>query len=262
MKANHSCALAILFCTAIITTTQAAPPAWWAAQGVTTAQPADDFGAANVGQLKHIVKGAIAELNLRFPGQGGAGTTLTTLLASWTTPVPPTADDFGQLNSGQFKSICTPLYDRFVALNLVPAVVAAPHPYPWTGTTMDDDDFSLVTVGQIKRAFDFDFLNTDRDADGLNDFLELAYMKTSPSSADSDGDTIPDGFEDADGDGILNLDEALLGLNPEVSDAQQGAAQKIFTYDRLGRVRSEKDRTAPLSTIVVDPQGNLNSIQP
>ena len=58
-------------------------PRWWAVRGATDANPADDFAAANVGQLKHFASKAVAELEGWLPG--GAGATLTGMVANWTT---------------------------------------------------------------------------------------------------------------------------------------------------------------------------------
>lgn len=263
MKTNHSCALAILFCTAIITTTQAASPAWWATQGVTNGQPADDYAIANHGQLKNMTKGVIAQLNVQYAAQGGAGTTLTALLTSWTTPVPPTVEDYAQLNSGQLKEVVKVVYDRLVQVGAIPVLTGATTAiYPWTATTADDESFSLVNIGQIKQVFNFEPAPTsDRDNDGISDLVELVYTNTDPANADSDGDGLADGLEDFDGDGIVNADEISLGFSPLFNEVQQVGAKNLFTYDRLARVKTEKSRTAPIATITVDGEGNINSVQ-
>ena len=47
----------------------AVPPAWWQERGVLdSAQQPDDFAAVNTGQLKHIAKQAMLELDARIPG--------------------------------------------------------------------------------------------------------------------------------------------------------------------------------------------------
>ena len=72
---------------------------------------------------------------------------------------------------------------------------------------------------------------TDSDGDGLPDARESLAYGTNPQLADSDHDGMPDGWEaaqgfnpladdsalDADGDGLCNLVEYLLGLRPKVA---------------------------------------------
>ena len=60
---------------------------------------------------------------------------------------------------------------------------------------------------------------TDTDGDGLFDVEELDILGTDPNLADTDGDGIEDGLEDADGDMVSNFDELLNGTNPLVADA-------------------------------------------
>ncbi|MCO5050792.1 MAG: hypothetical protein M9920_00600 [Verrucomicrobiae bacterium] len=55
----------------------------------------------------------------------------------------------------------------------------------------------------------------DTDGDGLSDAWELANGYN-PTQADSDGNGIPDGYEDKDGDGLANIMEAAFAGNPIV----------------------------------------------
>lgn len=74
----------------------------------------------------------------------------------------------------------------------------------------------------------------DFDADGLLNWDEIFVYGTDPFNADSDGDGMPDGFEvqhylnpsdasdasqDADGDGLTNLQEYDLGTDPTNADS-------------------------------------------
>src|SRR5882757_1067597 len=90
----------------------ASPPAWWAQRGVTTSSTANDYAAANIGQLKHIAKQAYLEMEARLPG--GAGPEVTALIDSWAQP-PATGvvrNDFAAVNHGQLKSVAKLFYDR------------------------------------------------------------------------------------------------------------------------------------------------------
>lgn len=253
MKTLQIIALSAVFTHGFSNTAEAAPPSWW----VTNGQPADDYAIANHGQLKEMTRALIQKLNVAFPGQG-AGPNLTALLALWTAASTP--DNYVQLNAGQLKEVLRPMYDRLTELGLLPAVSVVPHHYPWTAATTDDDDYAIVNLGQVKRVFDFE-PSADRDGDGVPDVIEIVLLKTDPANPDSDGDGISDGLEDSDGDGVPDADELVLGLNPLVNETQQPALKRIWTYDRLGRVKTETNQAAPPNTVTVDAEGNITGIQ-
>ncbi len=58
----------------------------------------------------------------------------------------------------------------------------------------------------------------DQDGDGLSDVLEGA-LGLDPTRADTDNDGLPDGQEDADNDGVRNAIEIALELNPLSADS-------------------------------------------
>ena len=58
----------------------------------------------------------------------------------------------------------------------------------------------------------------DQDSDGVPDEVEAA-LGLDPLEADSDGDGVPDGQEDADSDGLSNAGETVLGTDPLYSDS-------------------------------------------
>ena len=61
-------------------------------------------------------------------------------------------------------------------------------------------------------------LNDDADGDGLTDSEELA-LGTNPNNSDSDGNGMPDGWEDVDEDGWIVLDELRNRTSPTQFDA-------------------------------------------
>ena len=105
--------------------------------------------------------------------------------------------------------------DRTVAMTNASDFSALP-PYAMTGLSLDE----LEIIENFELA-------PDTDGDGLSDLREQ-LLGTDPSNTDSDGDSLPDGFEfdnaldplnpadatqDADGDGIDNISEFNLGTN-------------------------------------------------
>jgi len=61
-------------------------------------------------------------------------------------------------------------------------------------------------------------LTNDTDEDGIPDFMEMQLFLTDPFKKDSDENGIDDGYEDADEDGLTNLQEIAISLNPVLKD--------------------------------------------
>ena len=210
----------------------APPPAWWASRGATqTGLAADDFAAANIGQLKQFASKAVEELEASLPS--GAGSVLTDMVARWHTPPEqlnppgPPRDDFAAANLGQLKAIAKPFYDRLIAVGYATT-------YPWTAPITDDDDFAIANLGQLKKVFSFDVAK-DTDGDGIPDWWETLYanLGLNPQNPNDAGQTAAGGVTylnkfllnlnpavaDTDGDGMTDLYEMDNGLNPLVNDA-------------------------------------------
>jgi hypothetical protein len=76
----------------------------------------------------------------------------------------------------------------------------------------------------------------DWDWDGLPNRYERNVTHTNPFRWDTDRDRIPDGFEDLDEDGLINLVERRLGtdpLNPDTDGDGLGDALDDMDCDRL-----------------------------
>ena len=61
-------------------------------------------------------------------------------------------------------------------------------------------------------------LTNDTDEDGIPDFMEMQLFLTDPFKKDSDKNGTDDGYEDADEDGLTNLQEIAISLNPVLKD--------------------------------------------
>ncbi|WP_101720969.1 Mbeg1-like protein [Eggerthella timonensis] len=80
----------------------------------------------------------------------------------------------------------------------------------------DSDGDGLMNY--LETYYGTDPSKVDTDGDGLSDFLEITRLGYDPLSNDTDGDGVPDGDEDADVDGLTNLEEVRLGTDPMSAD--------------------------------------------
>lgn len=85
------------------------------------------------------------------------------------------------------------------------------------GKLFADNDGDLLS-NELEIAFGTSSVLADTDGDGISDFDEIAVTLSSPLDYDTDGNGIPDGEEDPDGDGLTNLQELEYGTSPLAAD--------------------------------------------
>ena len=183
---------------------------------------ADDYAVANLGQLKALATQAAAEFDapLSVPG---AGARVRVLIGAWAAAPASgmTRDDYAALNQGQLKSVASPFYKRLAAAGYTGQPLSSGQVLPWSDVTSDDESFALVNLGQLKRLFSFEpvlvnLVPGDDDHDGLPDAWETTYFNTPAAQT---------GDSHADGDGLSNRQEYLLGTNPAQTAQSEAPAQ-------------------------------------
>jgi hypothetical protein len=189
-------------------------PTWWS--NVIDTNAPNDFAPATQGQLKWIATNAFVEMESNL--SGGAGPYVRELVAGFSA-----SNNFYALNLGQLKCTAASFYDRLIAVGYT-------NSYPWTmNTTLDDSDFAVANLGQLKNVFGFD-LAADSDSDGLPDWWEQYYGLDPFDDGSVDPANGPDG--DPDGDGFTNLEEYQFGMNPitaAVTDTNGAVSLVIYT---------------------------------
>ena len=75
---------------------------------------------------------------------------------------------------------------------------------------------------------------TDTDGDGLSDYEEVYLSATDPLKLDTDNNGINDGDEDADKDGLSNLQEKKLGAKINVSDTDSDGIKDGEEVNKYG----------------------------
>ena len=220
-------------------------PGWWEDQGIfNTAGIGGDHSPANIGQAKNVAKKALATISAQ---NNTLATQIETVIGPAVLTPPTTTPGFqaqkGVLLIGQLKNLAKPFYDKLakhdgVWLALERQRIGTKHPrsiYPWTFVTGDDSDFSPASVGQLKACFALDLGNlpsatSDADGDGMSYEWEVRYGLNPYDATDAYLDLNGDGISnlehfndltdpridatDTDGDGTIDLIEAIFGDDP------------------------------------------------
>ena len=238
----------VLALSLILQSAPAQAPQWWTNQGVfELGAVADDYAAANVGQLKNMAQKAAAEMNARTYLESGPD--ITSMIAGWN---PPSGDDYAALTVGQLKAVATPLYDQ-ISRTWWGDYFGNEPLYPW-GELANEDDYAIANVGQLKNVFSFDLDSIDYDEDGLPDWWELQTTVFDPADGwdgysdedndgltaaqefilgtafnndDTDGNGVKDRDEDPDGDGFTHAEELALGTNPLDANSRPPPEAKV-----------------------------------
>ena len=136
----------------------ATEPAWWSDREVTiTGASPSDYAAVNQGQLKHIARAAVDELDARLPGgahNAGSDQRLRTLITSWATPGASTRD-YAAVNLGEVKALSSLFLNRLIAVGYTNA-------YPWASST-NANDYAMANIGQAKQLFAWNLALTGTD---------------------------------------------------------------------------------------------------
>lgn len=109
----------------------------------------------------------------------------------------------------------------------------------WSEDVAKKDVDSDGVFDYIEEYFDTSSESDDTDGDGLTDYIEIFVLHSDPTSTDTDGNGVLDGNEDADEDGLTNLQEIEARTDPVKADTD---ADGLTDYDEIN-----KHRTNPLS---------------
>jgi hypothetical protein len=182
MKSSPRLWLALWLGFVPVTNAAANSPAWWTQRGVLAPNAnADDYAAANIGQVKWVASLAALEMQAKLPG--GAGTDIAKLTASWALPPGPGVerDDYAAINLGQLKALAKLFYDRLAEFHYAGPPLAAGQKYPWTTATTDDADYAAANIGQVKSLFSFDLTLIDVTPPVISSLTASPSLLTPPT---------------------------------------------------------------------------------
>lgn len=143
---------------------------------------------------------------------------------------------------------------KVIASTVLIASMMAPAAYAEAATqnpNVDSDGDGLTN--QVELLLQTNPNKKDTDGDGLDDYFEYISKLYSPILKDTDGNGVSDGDEDADSDGLTNLQELAKGTNPYLKDTdndglhdgeevEKGTNPLADDSDRDGLIDSEEER--------------------
>ncbi|MGI5521862.1 hypothetical protein ACQEUX_13050 [Micromonospora sp. CA-259024] len=141
-------------------------------------------------------------------------------------PAPAGIDEaFADLEAA--KGYLAKADEMLVKANVLPATIQAEDAWESGfrvltrfGITYEGDHDNDGVVDVVELRFGSSPLLADSDGDELTDKFEITALAgwTRPNAYDTDNDTVNDGAEDLDGDGLTNLEEQRLGTSPTEAD--------------------------------------------
>jgi len=225
----------------------AVQPDWWTKHALIDGTDRQDHAIATVGQAKHVVQKAYQYLETELASVGGAGVEVTSLYNSYCVIKPANSeDDLQLLTIGQLKYLAKPFYDRLNSVEVGLDTRAMNEPatsiYPWTQDQADDEDLSLVALGQLKFAFSFDLSGWSMPAPTITNRTDW-YV-----DIENGGDTNGDGSE---ANPFKNL-STVLSLNVNYPGF-------VGTGDTIHLTKGEYDPTLiEISIAGLSIEGTLN----
>ena len=100
----------------------------------------------------------------------------------------------------------------------------------WSEDVAKKDVDSDGVFDYIEEYFETSSESDDTDGDGLTDYIEIFMLHSDPTNTDTDGDGVLDGNEDADEDGLKNLQEIEAGTDLVKADTD---ADGLTDYDEI-----------------------------
>lgn len=200
-------------------------PSWWTNRTVIVINGIQrNYAPINQGQLKWLAMQAAVEFSSNSLFSGEIGNLVASLSST---------NNYRPVNLGQLKNVAQPFYDCLWANGLTNCYPqGAGWPYPWSGSSKPTNDYALANIGQAKYLFSFDLAQrttnsiADSDGDGLPNSWEQKYF----------GDvTLANPYADPDMDGLNNLQEFLLGTDPTNANTYGvGLPDGLAAAHRLG----------------------------
>jgi len=225
----------------------AADPTWWSTGStafIDSSATPNNYAPLNVGQLKNVAGKAKAYLDTQLSAVGGSGPTISAMVSGFSMS---TTADYQPANLGQLKAVAQPFYDRLnsIGYGATANLITRGYPstwtynYPWNPSTSTSQNYTPANLGQLKMVFSFDLSlftpssTLDAGGDGLPDAWQVAHglnpFNTNPNSSDGANG-------DPDGDGLTNIEEYGLGLDPQINQQGNPANSLQYQYDALGRL--------------------------